>query len=81
MSWAAPDLHERVKGSVSLQAQRRIGRVLLHGLSDLDVHGLANVPSTGPVVLVMNHRSFLDGPLAFSFLDRPVSFLVKRQFR
>lgn len=41
--------------------------------------GLANVPATGPVVLVANHSSLLDGPVIVSVLDRRPVFLVKRE--
>ena len=48
-------------------------------LADLDVTGLRHVPLSGPVVLAVNHSAFLDGPLLFGLLDRPVSFLVKSE--
>jgi 1-acyl-sn-glycerol-3-phosphate acyltransferase len=37
------------------------------------------VPRTGPVILVANHASYLDGPLVFSLCPRPASFLVKQE--
>ncbi|HEX5405089.1 MAG TPA: lysophospholipid acyltransferase family protein [Pseudonocardiaceae bacterium] len=45
------------------------------------VHGRERVPATGPVVLVANHSSMLDGPVIASALSktrRPV-FLIKRE--
>jgi 1-acyl-sn-glycerol-3-phosphate acyltransferase len=37
------------------------------------------LPPSGPIVLAVNHRDFLDGPLLFGYLPRPVSFLVKTE--
>lgn len=37
------------------------------------------IPSTGPVVIAMNHRSLLDGPLLFGFVSRPANCLVKHE--
>src|SRR5689334_3526859 len=33
---------------------------------------------TGPVILAMNHQSYLDPPLAGNTCDRPIHFLAKR---
>ena len=43
------------------------------------VSGRENVPSTGPVVLVANHSSLLDGPVIVSVLGRRPVFLIKRE--
>jgi 1-acyl-sn-glycerol-3-phosphate acyltransferase len=45
----------------------------------IEVRGLENVPRTGPAVLVANHASYLDGPLLFALLERPVRFVAKRE--
>jgi 1-acyl-sn-glycerol-3-phosphate acyltransferase len=74
-----PTLAERVDGSPGLRRRQRIGRALTTALADLDVAGLRHVPLTGPVVLAVNHAAFLDGPLLFGLLERPVSFLVKSE--
>lgn len=74
-----PTLADRVDGSPALRRRQRIGRALGVVLADLDVTGLRHLPATGPVVLAVNHRAFLDGPLVFGLLDRPVSFLVKSE--
>ena len=42
-------------------------------------HHRERVPSTGPVVLVANHSSLLEGPLLFGMLGRRSVFLVKRE--
>lgn len=43
------------------------------------VHGRDRVPRTGPVLVVMNHSSLLDGPVLFGQLRRPVVFLIKQE--
>jgi 1-acyl-sn-glycerol-3-phosphate acyltransferase len=63
---------------------RRILRGLARSLWKLsgmpiDVRGLGNVPATGPAVIVSNHASYLDGPLLFALLERPVRFVAKRE--
>jgi 1-acyl-sn-glycerol-3-phosphate acyltransferase len=54
-------------------------RFLARGLGRIDVRGLDKLPASGGVVLAVNHRDFLDGPLLFGFLHRAVSFLVKTE--
>lgn len=63
---------------------RRILRGLARSLWTLsampiELRGLNDVPATGPAVIVSNHASYLDGPLLFALLDRPVRFVVKRE--
>jgi 1-acyl-sn-glycerol-3-phosphate acyltransferase len=43
------------------------------------VHHRERVPAAGPVVLVANHSSMLDGPLLFGLLGRRAVFLVKQE--
>lgn len=43
------------------------------------VHGAERVPHRGPVVLVANHSSLLDGPLLLGMLPRPAVFLIKQE--
>lgn len=74
-----PTLAERVHGSPGLRRRRAVGRRLGEALADLDVVGLRHLPTTGPVLLAANHRAFLDGPLLFGLVPRPVTFLVKAE--
>ncbi|HEY8372811.1 MAG TPA: lysophospholipid acyltransferase family protein [Pseudonocardiaceae bacterium] len=59
-------------------AYRVAGRVFPLGYR-LHVQGLERVPRTGPVVLVANHSTFVDGPLLFGLLPRRSVFLIKRE--
>lgn len=43
------------------------------------VHGKDRVPRSGPVVLVANHSSLLDGPLLLGMVRRPAVFLIKQE--
>jgi 1-acyl-sn-glycerol-3-phosphate acyltransferase len=72
-----PTVADRVTGSGPIRRRQRVTRVLAHALSRLELHGLENVPAHGPLVFAMNHRDYVDGPLLFGFVPRPVSFLVK----
>jgi 1-acyl-sn-glycerol-3-phosphate acyltransferase len=72
-----PTLSERVHGWAALRTQQARCRRFCAALGAVQICGLENVPSEGPVILAVNHRSFVDGPLLFGFVDRPVSSLVK----
>lgn len=53
----------------------QISRLLLTGLgTQLQVHYGDRVPTTGPLVVVSNHRSFMDAPLLMAALNRPIRF-------
>lgn len=56
-----------------------IGKALVRTAWDVHVHGRERVPSTGPVILAANHTGFLDGPLVYATMDRPVYALVKME--
>ena len=68
---------DRVAGSAPLRRRQWTARLLARGLGRIEVIGRERVPPSGGIVLAVNHRDFLDGPLLFGFLGRPVSFLVK----
>jgi 1-acyl-sn-glycerol-3-phosphate acyltransferase len=72
-----PTLADRVAGSAPLRRRRWGARLLARVLGRIEIVGLERVPRSGPVVLAVNHRDFLDGPLLFAYLSRPVNFLVK----
>jgi 1-acyl-sn-glycerol-3-phosphate acyltransferase len=47
-------------------------RFLVHILIKPEIEGLENVPRTGPVLLLISHTNFLDGPLACALIPRVV---------
>ncbi|MGH8649179.1 MAG: 1-acyl-sn-glycerol-3-phosphate acyltransferase, partial [Burkholderiales bacterium] len=59
---------------------RRAGRLFfaLAG-APITVRGLEHVPSGRPCVMVVNHQSYLDGPVIVSALVEPRSFVAKRE--
>jgi len=74
-----PSLTERVAGSELLRKRQLLGRRMTWVCSRVQITGLDRIPATGPVILAANHSSFMDGPLLFGFVDRPVSCLVKAE--
>lgn len=74
-----PPLPDLVSGSGPIRRRQLAVRVLARGLGRIEVRGIERFPTSRPVVLAVNHRDFLDGPLLFGFLRRPVSFLVKTE--
>lgn len=61
-------------------ALRALARALA-GASGLPVspHGLENIARDGPLVIVANHASYIDGPLLFALLPRRARFVAKRE--
>ncbi|MGP4021319.1 lysophospholipid acyltransferase family protein [Saccharopolyspora sp. 5N708] len=43
------------------------------------IHGAQRIPRSGPVVLVANHSSLIDGPLLFGMIPRNAVFLIKQE--
>jgi len=58
---------------------RWIGGWLFVPFFRLHRHHLERMPSDGPVVLVANHSSLVDGPLMLGLAGRRIVFLVKRE--
>ncbi|GGM79798.1 1-acyl-sn-glycerol-3-phosphate acyltransferase [Longimycelium tulufanense] len=58
---------------------RWIGTWLFHPVFRLRVRGRDRVPAEGPVVLVGNHSSLVDGPLLLGVLGRSSVFLIKHE--
>lgn len=52
-------------------------RFLVHTLIKPEIEGLENVPRTGPVLLLISHTNFLDGPLACALVPRVVISMGK----
>lgn len=55
---------------------QRAARPVLSGLYATRVAHPERMPRSGPVIAVINHTGFLDGPFAFGCLPRPGQFLV-----
>lgn len=72
-----PTLQERVSSSAPLARRQRLSRWQCRALGPLEVRGLERIPAYGPAILAINHRSLIDGPFVFGFVERPVSCLVK----
>lgn len=58
---------------------RWIARVPFQAPFRVRVHGRERMPATGPVVVVANHSSMVDGPILFGELPRRVVFLIKQE--
>jgi 1-acyl-sn-glycerol-3-phosphate acyltransferase len=56
-----------------------LGKAVMRSAWNLRVHGHELVPETGPVILASNHTGFLDGPLLYATMRRPVYALVKME--
>ena len=68
-----------VTNGVRVDIGRRIGVVTGLLCYRMRISGIEHVPTTGPVLFVVNHSSVLDGPVLFGALPRRVSFLVKAE--
>ncbi len=60
-------------------AKRLLNRPLRSAF-DLHVERPDRVPSTGPLIVVANHRSFMDSIFLAMVVDRPVAFLAKAEY-
>ncbi|WP_019854227.1 1-acyl-sn-glycerol-3-phosphate acyltransferase [Actinopolyspora mortivallis] len=58
---------------------RRVGRFGLRAGWRIRLWHGERLPESGPVVLVANHSSLLDGPVLFAVLPRDATFLVKHE--
>lgn len=63
----------------AIRPGRAISKLLSTGLYRLTVYGRRYIPAEGPVILAINHRNFLDGPVVFGACPRPARFLVKAE--
>lgn len=58
---------------------RPFANALVRTLWSVRVHHSDRVPATGPVILASNHTGFLDGPLLYGLVGRPVHAIVKEE--
>ena len=57
-------------------ALRAVARPFLHAAMRIEVIGLANLPATGPAILVSNHRSSRDPQILTSVVPRYVAWVA-----
>src|SRR5215831_5563536 len=56
---------------------RIIARLIIFLLANLQVEGLENIPSSGPVILAMNHIHWMDIPMASLNVPRVTHYMAK----
>jgi 1-acyl-sn-glycerol-3-phosphate acyltransferase len=64
-----------VRKTIILSTQRIVGFVL-RILYRLEVHGIENIPPTGPVIIASNHLSYLDPPAIGAVLPGRFRFVA-----
>ncbi len=60
---------------------RRLMRILFHALTDVHFTFEESVPTAGPAIIVVNHLSYLDGPLVYAMVPIHVRPMVAERFR
>ncbi|MGH2556328.1 MAG: 1-acyl-sn-glycerol-3-phosphate acyltransferase [Actinomycetota bacterium] len=77
---------EMIKGSripEGIGRHQRLGKAVagppIRWLLRMQVTGAEHVPSTGPVILAANHRSFWDIPVHVLASPRPIVFMAKQE--
>jgi 1-acyl-sn-glycerol-3-phosphate acyltransferase len=58
---------------------RWLGTWIFTPVFRIRVRGAENVPATGPVLVVANHSTMLEGPILFAVLPRRPVFLIKQE--
>jgi 1-acyl-sn-glycerol-3-phosphate acyltransferase len=66
-----------------IRATDGVGRLIYRGFARVELHGLADLPATGPVLITSNHVSNADPPLIAAFLTpalgRRIHWLGKQE--
>lgn len=62
-----------------LRLARPLGAGLVRTAWRVRIHDAHHVPAAGPVILAANHVGFLDGPVVWAAVRRPVHALVKQE--
>lgn len=60
---------------------RRLLRILFHALTDVHFTFVESVPTEGPAIIVVNHLSYLDGPLVYAMMPMRVRPMIAERFR
>lgn len=70
----------RTDGPIAYRAAKRLLTRPLRSAFDLHVERSDRVPSSGPVIVVANHRSFMDSIFLPIVIERPIAFLAKAEY-
>ncbi|GAA1352170.1 lysophospholipid acyltransferase family protein [Falsarthrobacter nasiphocae] len=57
----------------------RVGAVINKGVYRTETPGVANIPTSGGVIVAANHAGLLDGPALYAALPREAHILVKKE--
>lgn len=74
-----PTPAQRAEGTPMTRFAKMLGHILRYAMTDMQLAGVENIPTTGGVLFAANHTHLLDGPLLFAVIPRPVSFYVKAE--
>jgi len=55
---------------------RFLAKIIIRLLYDVKYSGFDKIPKTGPVLLIANHVSYMDGPILQSCCKRPIRFII-----
>lgn len=69
----------RTAADMFYRLMRAVAWVILKVLYRLEVAGRENIPVAGPVVMAVNHQSYLDPVLVGLLSTRPVHFMAKSE--
>jgi 1-acyl-sn-glycerol-3-phosphate acyltransferase len=67
-------------GTIGYRVAKRLLARPIRKAFDIHIDGAANVPSSGPCIVVANHRSFMDSIFLAALAERPVTFLAKAEY-
>jgi 1-acyl-sn-glycerol-3-phosphate acyltransferase len=77
--------HRKTFEGLLLRSRRRFGKRVLHWFFhnhvDLTIEGVENVPETGPLLILPNHLSNLDGPMILGLFPHDVEMVGPGDFR
>jgi 1-acyl-sn-glycerol-3-phosphate acyltransferase len=71
---------KRIDGFPVYRVAKKLLNSPLRSAFDLHIERPEHVPSTGPLIVVANHRSFMDSIFLALVVHRPVRFLAKAEY-
>lgn len=81
MEWAGMWLH-RAKKKIAVKnpepVLRLLSRLCMQSLYRIESEGFEKIPETGPVLIIANHVSYMDGALIQSACNRPIRFIIDK---